>query len=405
MSYCPTCGHPFTEQGLSRHINRKNTCTLDANIHPGFLEKLLEERLEQKIKAGELIRRKMKAISLFSGMGGDSLGMHNAGVELIGYSEIEKEFQATHDTNFPNCKLIGNGDVVKTTDEEFEAFHEADIIFAGFPCQGFSQAGKKLPDDPRNTLFREFLRATRIINPKFIVGENVKGLLTRRTADGSLYIDIIRAEFEEVGYNIYTKVMKCSEYGIPQNRIRLIIVGIRKDLNQDYTFPQETHEPVNLKEIIKFSMDGSIGISDEDFEMSSVPPECIITDNTNTEQPGKCHPYLTSLAKDRDYMYKDKPFPKRLHFGRRIPVGGEVIDIRKPLNTVICTYARQPRFFVPLRNQHGFHIRTLLPDELKQVQGFPSDYVVCGNSTKQIIQIGNAVPPPLIEKVVRQLLV
>jgi DNA (cytosine-5)-methyltransferase 1 len=347
----------------------------------------------------------MKGISLFSGMGGDSLGMKNAGVELIGYSEIEKEFQKTHDKNFPNCKLIGNGDVVKTTDEEFEEFNEADIIFAGFPCQGFSQAGKKLPDDPRNTLFREFLRATSIIKPKFIIGENVKGLLKRRTVDGTLYIDIIKDSFDKIDYKIVTKVMKCSEYGIPQNRIRLIIVGIRKDINQTYTFPQETHEPVDLKDIIKFSMDGSICIDDEDFDISSVPPECIITDTTNTEKPGKCHPYLSSLAKDRDYVRKGESFPIRLHFGKRIPVGGQVIDINKPLNTVICTYARQPRFFVPLRNQHGFHIRTLLPDELKQIQGFPSNYVVCGNPTKQIIQIGNAVPPPLIEKVVRQLFI
>ena len=151
-------------------------------------------------------------------------------------------------------------------------------------------------------------------------------------------------------------------------------------------------------------MEGSIAITDDDFEISDVPSECILTDSENTEKPTDCHPYLTSLAKDRNYIYKEKNYPKRLHFGRRIPVGGEVIDIRKPLNTVICTYARQPRFFVPLMNKEGFHIRTLLPDELKQVQGFPSDYKICGNTGKQIIQIGNAVPPPLIEKVVRRLL-
>lgn len=402
--YCDKCGKPFTKQALQRHKERKKECNINDNIHPDFLEKMNNLNIEEKIVSDELYRRKVKAISLFSGMGGDSLGMQNAGVELIGYSEIEKVFQETHHKNFPNCKLIGDGNIVNTTDEELSKFTDADLIFAGFPCQGFSQAGKKLPDDPRNTLFREFLRATKIINPKFIVGENVKGLLTRKTADNSLYIDIIKEEFEGIGYHIKTKVMKCSEYGIPQNRIRLIIVGIRKDLVKEYTFPTETHDPVNLKDIIKFSMEGSIPITQDDFDISSVPDECILKDLQNSETSEECHPYLTSLSKDRDYIYNGQNYPLRLHFGRRIPVGGEVIDIRKPLNTVICTYARQPRFFVPLMNKGGFHIRMLLPDELKQIQGFPSDYIICGNTSKKIIQIGNAVPPPLIEKVVRELL-
>ena len=133
----------------------------------------------------------MKAISLFSGMGGDSLGIKNAGVDLVAYSEWEKEMKETHELNFPDTKLIGCGDISKTSDEEFLMYKdEVDLIFAGFPCQGFSHAGRKLPDDPRNTLFREFLRSTRLIQPNYIIGENVKGLLTRKNVDGDLYIDI-----------------------------------------------------------------------------------------------------------------------------------------------------------------------------------------------------------------------
>ena len=86
----------------------------------------------------------IKAISLFSGMGGDSLGMVNAGCDLVAYSEKEKVFQETHELNFKNCKLIGNGNITKTTDEEFSQYKGiVDLIFAGFPCQGFSNAGKK----------------------------------------------------------------------------------------------------------------------------------------------------------------------------------------------------------------------------------------------------------------------
>ena len=351
----------------------------------------------------------MKAISLFSGMGGDSLGITNSGLELVAYSEWGKEMKETHELNFPDTKLIGCGDITKTSDEEFEVYRDkVDLIFAGFPCQGFSHAGKKLPDDPRNTLFREFLRSTQLIQPKYIIGENVKGILTKKTSTGELFIDIIQSEFESVGYTIYKKVMKCNLHGIPQNRHRLIIVGIRNDLDQGFNFPEEQSNTMDLKDIITFSMEGAIKIEPADFDMTSIPDECIIKDMTNKEKEqsngcNKPHPNLTLLAKKRDYVYKEKAYPNRLNFGKRIPVGGEVIDIRKPLNTIICTYARQPRFFVPQQNKYGYYLRCLLPDELKQIQGFPKDYQICGSKTGQIIQIGNAVPPPLIEQVVRQL--
>tara|TARA_Y100000590_G_scaffold389536_1_gene464638 strand:+ start:3577 stop:4638 length:1062 start_codon:yes stop_codon:yes gene_type:complete len=347
----------------------------------------------------------MKAISLFSGMGGDSLGIINAGVELVAYSEIEKIFQATHNLNFEKSTLIGDGNILNTSDDMFLKYkNSVDLIFAGFPCQGFSQAGKKLPNDPRNTLFREFLRATRLINPSFIIGENVKGLLSRTNSEGLLYIDIIKEEFNKLGYTIYTKIMKANLYDVPQNRQRLIIVGIKNTLNTEFTFPEEQDTKLDLKNIIEFSMTGTIKIDKEDFDMDSIPDECIIKDLNNDENESNPHPNLKLLAKQRDYVYKEKSYPHRLNFGKRIPVGGEIIDIRKPLNTIICTYSRQPRFFVPQQNKNGYYLRCLLPDELKQIQGFPKDFKISGNKNKQIIQIGNAVPPPLAEKVVKKLL-
>lgn len=128
-----------------------------------------------------------------------------------------------------------------------------------------------------------------------------------------------------------------------------------------------------------------------------------MTDMNNDEQENEPHPNLIGLATKRDYVRKDKARPHRLHFGRRLDVGGEIIDIRKPINTIICSYAHCPRFFVPLKNKNGNYLRALLPDELKQIQGFPADYIISGNTSKQIKQIGNAVPPPLIEMIVRSL--
>ena len=351
-------------------------------------------------------KQSLNAISLFSGMGGDSLGIINAKLKLIAYSEKESLFRETHHLNFPECELIGNGDITKTTDDEFIKYNgKCDLIFAGFPCQGFSNAGKKLADDPRNTLFKEFLRATKLIKPKYIIGENVKGLLSRKTSNDENYIDVIKASFEELGYTIYFKVLKTHHYNIPQKRERLIIVGITNNINKIFTFPQQIDNPnLNLKDIVTFNMTGALKMEPEDYDMDSIPNECMLIDLDNDENENNPHPNLKLLAKSKDYTYQNVVYKSRLTFGKRIPVGGEIIDIRNPAKTIICTYARQPRFFVPLKNKNGYYLRCLLPDELKQIQGFPKDFKVCGKTDKQIIQIGNAVPPPLIEQIIKNII-
>jgi len=184
--------------------------------------------------------------------------------------------------------------------------------------------------------------------------------------------------------------MKSCNYGIQQKRERLIIVGIKSEIDNGYTFPVERSDTNNLQDIVKFSMEGALKITPNDFDMSSVPNECILKDMDNdeieqTDGPNKPHPNLISLARMRNYTYQGKEYPIRLHFGKRIPVVGEVINIRKSINTIICTYARQPRFFVPQQNKNGYYLRILIPDELKQIQGFPDDYEMCGNKSQQIV--------------------
>lgn len=148
--------------------------------------------------------RPYKAMSLFSGMGGDSLGMKLAGIEVVAYSEYEKVFQETHDANFPDCKLLGSdvkSNITKIPDDEFTTYKDQiDFLFAGFPCQSFSTGGKRKINDPRNTMFKEFVRAAKLTNAKVVIGENVKGLLTKKTEGGELYIDVIVREFETLGY-------------------------------------------------------------------------------------------------------------------------------------------------------------------------------------------------------------
>ena len=363
----------------------------------------------------------MKAISLFSGMGGDSLGIKDAGIDVVAFNEFDKHAIEAHKENFPDSVLISDPTQKKekdrtniqlVPDDTFSAYKdEVDLIFAGHPCQGFSNGGKKLPDDPRNTLFREFARTARLIKPKYIIGENVDGLLSRKTATGENYIDVIVKEFEDIGYNVTYQVCHTVKYGIPQLRKRLVYVGIRKDLNKTYVFPEPLNDGKkdlpNLQNIIKFSMEGAIRIEPDDFDMTSIPDECIIKDMTNddTDDVDNIHPYLRLKSKTRNEEYSGKVHKNLLSFSKRdSPIHAEVIDIRKPSKTIICSYDHQPRLFVPLQNKNGYYLRCILPDELKQIQGFPKDFKLYGKKSQKIKQIGNAVPPPLIRQIVEKIL-
>lgn len=339
----------------------------------------------------------MKAISLFSGMGGDTLGMKNAGIEVIAYNENITKFIETHNLNF-NSELIhdnGKTDITQISDEVFLKYNGVvNLIFAGFPCQGFSHGGKKLPDDPRNTLFREFVRATELICPEFIIGENVEGLLSRKTETGEKYIDIIVSSFEEIGYTIKYKVIKAEECGVPQLRRRLIIVGVHELLDFDYEFPEEICDIKGI-DFIEDTLEGSVEINDHLFDdfLNNKEIKC-----TELENPsGNVHPYITSIL-NKEPIYNGKMYSSLLSYGKReSPIHLELINYKNPCKTIICTYEHQPRLLVPLKNKNRIFIRPFTVNELKQIQGFPKEFEICGNKKEQIIQIGNAVPPKLVE--------
>ena len=283
-------------------------------------------------------------------------------------------------------------------------------------CQGFSNAGKKAVDDPRNTLFLEFLRATKLLEPSLIIGENVKGLLSRKTSTGELYIDVIVAEFEKIGYNVLYQVFKTEKFNVPQSRERLIIIGVKKDNPYGWTpkLPTEMNCKPNLKSIVKYSMEGAVKVDPNWF--SEIPKECIITDLLDTKlypDNNGAHPYLISMINadeaSRFYKGKNEKVGKQHDYlfsfaKRNSPIHCEIVDIRQPSKTIICTYDHQPRLYVPIQNASGCYLRMFTADELKQIQGFPSDYIVCGNTKEKIVQIGNAVPPPLIKAVVERII-
>jgi len=355
----------------------------------------------------------MFAISLFSGAGGDTLGLKNAGVQVIAYSEISKICCTTHDANFTNCELIAENnttDIMKISNEKLLTYTgKVNIVTAGFPCQGFSNAGKKKDDDPRNTLFKEFVRVTRLVQPNIIIGENVKGLIQKKTDSGAKYIDLIVDEFKQLGYNVIFQVCKCEYYGVPQKRERLIILGVKDPWKLEFP-PPSTTKP-NLLDIVKYSMEGAIPVAEEMF--ADIPEQCMLTNMNDDSITSKTtvHPYLVRklnpTVEQRSYVMNKQlvRFTTLFSFGKRdSPIHCEIIDIRKPCKTIICTYSHQPRLFVPIKNKSGYFLRCLLPDELKQIQGFPKDYILCGNTKEKIAQIGNAVPPPLIQTIVQHLM-
>ena len=354
----------------------------------------------------------MLAISLFSGAGGDTLGLKQAGITVTAYSEISKICCTTHDTNFTNCELISENnitDITRVSNETLSKYTgKVDLITAGFPCQGFSNAGKKRDDDPRNTLFKDFVRVTRVIQPSIIIGENVKGLLKKKSSSGTKFIDLIDYEFKLIGYNIKYQVCKTDQYGVPQKRERLIILGTRNKWKLE--FPPPLLEKPNLLDIVKYSMEGAVQIPQE--MVDNIPAECILTDmNDSTQSKTPIHPYLlrklNPTVEQKTYLMNKQlvQFTHLFSFGKRdSPIHCEIIDIRNPCKTIICTYSHQPRLFVPLKNKSGYFLRCLLPDELKQIQGFPKDYIFCGNTKEKIAQIGNAIPPPLIKHIVEHLM-
>ena len=184
------------------------------------------------------------AISLFSGAGGDTVGMENAGIKVIAFSENNAKCVATHKAMFPDSKWLGEsvkGDISKIPDDEFIPYaNRLFMVFAGFPCQGFSNAGKKVTTDPRNKMFHQFLRVVRLTRPEWIMGENVAGLLTKKTDDGeSSVIQVIQEHFAEIGYPIVFNVYDMSKVGVPQSRKRLAIIGNRLSIpfRQHYPFP------------------------------------------------------------------------------------------------------------------------------------------------------------------------
>ena len=293
----------------------------------------------------------MKVISLFSGAGGLDLGLKQAGHDIIWANDFDKNAVETYRHNIGThivCNDIKNIDI--------STIPNADVVIGGFPCQGFSQANRfRMIDDERNHLYKFFYNVIKEKQPMFFIAENVKGILSLGKGEA---IKQIVSDFENAGYKTDLHLVNMANYGVPETRQRVIIIGQRIDLSSEwlFQFPKETHSKDGKDGLHKWV---SIKEAIERFPDPDMP-----NDTLN-------HEYSKYKVEYRNYTAHrptdpDKPSPTILARGNG---GGGVCAI-----------------------PHYNGQRRLTVRESAAVQTFPDDFVFFGPRGACYRQIGNAVP-------------
>ena len=190
-------------------------------------------------------KNKLKVLSLFAGAGGMDLGFKNAGYEIIWANDFDPDSVKTYRRNLGDHIVLGDIEKIRTNHMP----NNPDVVIGGFPCQGFSIANlSRRVDDSRNKLYKQMLRVIRAKKPKYFVAENVSGILT--LGKGAVIEKIIK-DFKSIGYKVDYKLLNAADYGVPQSRKRVIIIGNRLDLENPY--PKQTHQ-ISTKQKNLFDM-------------------------------------------------------------------------------------------------------------------------------------------------------
>jgi len=285
----------------------------------------------------------MNFIDLFAGAGGLSIGFEKAGFNNKGFIEFWQpaiETQLNHKT-----KLITK-DIRKFNEQDNQKLKEIDVIVGGPPCQGFSMAGKRKIGDKRNTLFQEYLRVVDLIQPKFCLLENVKGIYSMKDTDGKYIFNKIIKQFKKRGYDMTVKLMNSANYGVPQKRERIIFIANNQGI--DYEFPQP--QPKKYLEQV--------------FNL----------------------PYQEIKSIQHIYPQNLKVMKKTSHLkqGKKLSSFGSAgIKLK---NTFAPTITKTGRYTHPNYN------RIISVREAARIQTFPDQYNFSGTIDEKYGQIGNAVP-------------
>ena len=315
----------------------------------------------------------IKALDLFSGPGGLTLGMKAAGIIPAVSVEKNKDAVATYSAHTGGTEHFCS-DVRKISFERYRG--KIDIVYGGPPCQPFSTGGLRLGTGDSRNMFPEFMRALRETRPAAFLAENVPGLATSSRIQ---YLWKLIDEFEQIGFNVTWRVILAADYGVPQKRKRLIMVGLRKG---KFHFPRSTHgADASLPHIAS----GSV-ISKK--EALGEPPDCPV-------------------------VYAKYPDPRRNPYaGHVYNGGGRPVDLDNPCHTILASAGGYKTHWVDTLDvapQYAAELmegkapregtvpgaRRLTPEESKLIQTFPRDMWFAGSRSAQYTQIGDAVPPLL----------
>lgn len=316
--------------------------------------------------------QKPKLLSLFSGCGGMDLGFVQAGFEVVWANDFNADAGRTYVRNFGPHMTVGS-----IQDVDLSTLPAADIITGGFPCQDFSMIWKRGGiETERGNLYTYFVEAVKQVRPKIFVAENVKGLLT---ANGGKAIERIIEDFSSLGYRVSKDLYNFAEYGAPQLRERVLIIGIREDLDYVFEKPAPTNTPENyvtageaLKgvEAVKHNNE-KINIKARTQKILELIPE------------GK---NFSAIPKDSEFYVKGMIS----HVYRRL-------DRNKPSTTIIAGGGG---------GTWGYHYdepRPLTNRERARLFGYPDDFIFEGTITEVRRQIGNSVPPVAANKIATHL--
>lgn len=351
--------------------------------------------------------KKFKVLDLFAGVGGLSYGFaHDDNFEIIAANEILGDMARAYTLNHPTVKMY-NCDIKDFGLENLEqdlGIHKGDIdiIVGGPPCQAFSTVGKRVIDDPRGKLFQDYYRVLKEVEPRLFLFENVKGLLSIQNGE---LIKTILSLFESLGYKIQYKILNSADYGVPQIRERVIIIGTK--LKSDFIYPKATHYSPDENTLfmgdLKPYLTLAQAISDlpfiksgqESFEYSSEAknefqklmrqnaPKRLMDHNApkNSQALVKLMESLPDGGTPKDIPEKLRPKSGFANTYCRLWWERPSTTITRNLSTPSSSRCIHPKAPRPLTTREG-----------ARIQCFPDNYIFYGSRSSKNLQIGNAVP-------------
>lgn len=328
-----------------------------------------------------------RLVSLFSGCGGLDVGFEKAGYNRVWANDFDKDAQAVFRLN------LGEIDGRDITTVDVKDIPDCDILTAGFPCQPFSSAGnRKGVYDEKGELYLECLRIIENKKPKVILFENVKGLLSSKHQSGKRLIEVIKEDLEKLGYRINYKVVNASDYGVPQNRERLILVGFRNDIGKIFYFPEKQGDKSKLT--LRNILDIPDNVPNQKFWSYSPQAQTMVN---QIPQGGSWKNILYENLSPRFKRIRDNM--KKYHspnFYRRFSldeINGTITASAQPENCGITHPTKNRRYTIR---------------EIARIQTFPDDFLFIDDTKKHIVAmykvIGNAVPCRLAEVLANSIL-